>query len=997
MVWIRGRASGAVQLGACMQTLSDPAEIEHEAKPPGARRSGRWRRILLRVVLAAAGLVGLYAALGFWGAPRLIRSQIVSQAQQRYHRSAAIGEVRFNPFTLRLEAAGFRLPDADGKPMIGFDRLVVQVSPASLWRGLDFTEIALEAPKVRVVIRPNGRLNLQDLIPPPSGKPTPQGPPPKIQIDHLAVRRGGAELIDLDRPTPFAKGFAPIGFSLRDFSTVKDGARFHLKATTDRGERLDWRGGFGLAPLASQGTLVASAVKAAPLAALAGDALPFSVTGGELDATAAYRFALTRERLNLTLDIRQAELAGAGLRARGADRDWVSLPLLVVSDAHVDVPARGVSVGRIEADRPAVTAWLDHDGVNLARLAGPARAKPATDAKPATPGWSVSLPDLQLKGGSATFEDRTTDSPVRVAATPIDLAVSGFALPIAKPVQVQASAGIDGGGKVAARGAVSLDRLAADLDLDASGLTLQRLQPYLDHAANLKLMSGRLGARGHLTYADGGATYAGQAEVDGLHTVDKVLNQDLVNWRALKVEGIDARSKPVAIKVATITAQAPYAKLVIGPGYVTNIQDVLRPPGSAPAASASPAGPSPAAPATAPAPPKQALPVEIGLVRISDGRMDYADLTLTPHFAAGTQDLAGTIKGLSGRQDARAVVDLAGQVDRYAPVKIDGQINYFAARSYTDVRMNFQNMELTTFSPYSGKFAGYRIDKGKLNVDLHYNIDGAKLHATHHVVIAQLQLGDKVDSADAVKLPVKLIVALLKDRHGVIDMPIEIDGSLDDPKFKVWPVIWHIVHNLLVKVATAPFSALGKLVGGGGEELSYVDFAPGQAGLDDAGRQKLTALAKALAERPAVNLEIPMIVDPSADRPALIEARFSSDLATAQAEAPPPKSRKPPTPLAVRRAALERLYEKLTGGKPQPPKAADGKAAAEQATVDWLEAQVRQHIAVSDEDLRQLGRARAQAAQTVLLADGQVSPTRVFVVTTPPQEGPQPRMTLALR
>jgi hypothetical protein len=330
-------------------------------------------------------------------------------------------------------------------------------------------------------------------------------------------------------------------------------------------------------------------------------------------------------------------------------------------------------------------------------------------------------------------------------------------------------------------------------------------------------------------------------------------------------------------------------------------------------------------------------------------------------------------------------------VDRYAPVKIDGHVNYFAARSFTDVKMSFQNMELTSFSPYSGKFAGYRINKGKLNVDLHYNIDDQKLNAKHRVVINQLELGEKVDSADAVKLPVKLIVALLKDRHGVIDIPIEINGTLDDPKFRVWPVIWQVVRNLLVKVATSPFALLGAL-GGGGDDLQYIDFAPGAGALDDAGRQKVAALSKALVDRPALNLEIPVPVDPALDRPVLVEARFKAALTAAAAEqlgkrAKPGAAEAALAEPKTRREALEALYRKQFGAKPDIPKpqAEDGaKPDKDKAAVAWLEEKLRAHVAVTDEELQQLGRERAQAVQSVLLSDTQIAPSRVFVTAKPP-------------
>jgi uncharacterized protein involved in outer membrane biogenesis len=978
-----------------------------DAAPAPPRRRKRWP-LIVRLLIAAVALVGLYAALGFWVAPRVIRAQVISQIAGRYHRKATLGEVRLNPFSLELQADRFSLPDADGAPMIAFSGLTVRVSAASIWRGLAFSEITLDAPKVRLVVRPDGRLNLLDLVPPPPARPQPNQPPPKLLIDHLSVRGGRVQAIDLADGARFEKTFEPVRFSLRDFSTVKDGAGFVLKAATDDGEGFAWRGTLGLAPVASQGRFTVGGLQAAPLTALAQGALPFEVTSGKIDLWGRYDFALKGPKIALTVDLPDLIVSQAGLRARGADKDWVSLPSVVLSGVHLDLAARAARVERIEANGPQIEAWTERGGLNLARYAGPpAKAKPEagpaipTPAQPATGGWTIALPDLRVHGGKVAFEDRQAPRPVKVGIAPIEIAVSGFSLPIQAPVQVSLEAGLDDGGKLAAKGPVTLDTLGADLDVSADRVGLTRLQPYIDRTASLKLLSGRFSGKGQVHYAASGATtFAGSAEVDELHTTDKLLNQDFINWRALRFDGIDLNTQPFSMKVRQVTADKAYARVVLEPNYDTNIKTVLTVasgPAARPAAHPPPPAGAPAA--------SQGLPIEIGLVKVNDGRMDYSDLTLNPRFAAGIQALNGTIKGLSGRPDARADVDLAGQVDRYSPVKIGGQVNYFAARSFTDVKMSFANLELTTFSPYSGKFAGYRIDKGKMNVDLHYNIDDQKLHAEHRVVINQLQLGDKVDSASAVKLPVKLIVALLKDRNGVIDIPIIIDGTLDDPKFKLWPVIWKVVENLFVKIITSPFAMLGHLVGGG-EELSYVDFAPGSAALDPAGKQKLATLAKALVERPSLNLQVPMTVDPQVDRPVLIEAQFQEDLHAAAVERLGKKAEKPGAVDAAlakaksRREILERLYQKTFAAKPDIPKpqpGADGKKPdADAAAVAWLEDRLRSRVTVSDDALKKLGQDRAQAAQDALLADGKIAPSRVFVITAPPVTTPTPRMTLSL-
>ncbi|MGH6957735.1 MAG: DUF748 domain-containing protein, partial [Caulobacteraceae bacterium] len=250
----------------------DGDEAPEAAKAPRAKR--RRPRLPLWIAAGVAILVALYAALGFWVAPGAIRKEALAQIDQRYHRAARLDAVRLNPFTLRLELDGFSLPDVDRRPMIAFRRLVVVVSPSTLWSGgYVFRGIELDAPAVRLVRRKDGRLNLADLLPPPSKTPT--SPPPKIVVERLAVRGGRVDVVDLDRPTPFAKTFEAVRFTLDDFSTRRDGAGYALSATTPTGERVSWRGQAGVAPLASSGRFAFSRIAAAPLAAFAG--LPFTL------------------------------------------------------------------------------------------------------------------------------------------------------------------------------------------------------------------------------------------------------------------------------------------------------------------------------------------------------------------------------------------------------------------------------------------------------------------------------------------------------------------------------------------------------------------------------------------------------------------------------------------------------------------------------------------------------------------------------------------------
>ena len=1007
-------------------------------------------------------VVALYAAAGFWLVPRLLASGVRDYFASHYHRQVELGHVAFNPFTLELTVDRFAVPDADGAPLIGFTRLYVNLELLSVLRGgADFRAIALDEPRVRLVRRADGRINLLDLVPPPAPNPQPNAKPPRLWIDELAVRGGETSFVDQSGRTALDVTLKPITFTLRDFSTRSEGNAYHLAARSTLGETLDWQGTFGLDPvIESQGEFKVGGLTARTIGEVAPAVLPVDLAEGAFSISGSYRVA--EQGAGLVLTVRVADLTGTdlALRAKGTADSWVRVPRLAVTGTTLDLAKASVVVEHVLIERPAVTSWRDRDGtLNLLRLfraalatsantpaAAPSAPAPAPAPAPATTAaapagapapaaasWTVQVPDVRLTGGDLTFEDRVPARPASFHVAPLEVSVAGFAIPAAGPLRISVDARVNGDGRLQAQGTLAVDPLAASFAVDASALGLAALQPYLEASTAMTLKSGTASAKGTVTAGAGGSVgFQGDAAVDGLRTVDNALEEDFFKWRSLRLLGIRAQSTPLALKIRELQVREPYARVIIGSDGLTNVAAVLKPnappPVVTPAAPAAapttlvatlPEPPPPsAAPAAKPkarpgagaraAPPPAALPLEIGIVRVADGSMNFADFSIKPNVVTGIQELNGTIKGLSGQPDARADIQIEGKIDRYAPVSITGQVNFLAAVAYTNVKMTFKNVELGVLSPYSGRFAGYRIEKGKLSVDLNYLIEDRKLTADHRIVVNQLQLGEKVDSPDATSMPVKLAVALLKDRNGVIDLDLPVTGSLDDPKFRIGPIVWKVFVNIIEKVVTAPFALLGKLFGGG-EDLSYVDFAAGSAALDEPARGKVAALVKALDARPALNVDLPQVAAPALDGAALAEQRWHADLAAratrrlgSHAAEPGAVERLLATPKDYR-ALLEDAYKEAFGHRaevPAPPAAAKDAPVPDPnlAAIAWLEGQLKPRFSPAPADLDALAQARAGAVQSALLDGTGIDPARVFVIKSAPlaaSSGPV-RMELAL-
>jgi hypothetical protein len=879
------------------------------------------------------------------------------------------------------------------------------------------------------VRRKDGRVNLLDLVPPPdphAAPPTnPNAPPPRLWIDEFTIRAGEATVIDLARAQPLTLAFHPIAFTLRNFSTRSEGNAYSLAAKSQREETLEWKGTFGLAPLASEGSFAIGHVHATTIADVGADQVPFVLSSGDIRLNGTYKLTEQGETVGLEAKLQELAIDSLGIRPRGADADLVTVPHLAITDTTFDLLAQTVTVGHVVLDKPRVTAVRSKEGhLNLLDLVPAAPAAPAvpaatvaaTPAAPVKP-WAIAVPDIRVNAADLSLEDRTAAGFANFRVTPIDLSVADYATTGAKPLTVALTAVINETGHASVKGTLTPSPLSAHLTVAADSLPLASLQSYADAFTSIVFKSGTANATGTLALdASGAVQFEGTAGVDDLDTIDRQLEQDFLKWKSLKANGVRLKTAPFAVRVREIVLHEPYARLIIGANGITNIKEVLAPrAAAAQAAEIAAAQATKGAPAAEkadatevtlpPQPPGPALPVEIGIVRIDGGSMNFADFSIKPNFDTGIQELKGTVRGLSGRADARADIDLAGSVDKYAPVTITGKVNYLAAVKHLDLAAKFSNLELTNLTPYSGRFAGYAIERGKMTMDLHYKVEGRTIDAQHRIVINQLQLGDKVDSPEATSLPVKLAIALLKDRNGVIELDLPVSGSLDDPKFKLGPLVWKVVVNLIEKAVTAPFALLGKLFGGG-EEMSYIDFPAGVSAIDDANRTKLASLVKALDARPALNLDVPLAFQPDADRAALVTSRWHDSLVAgarvrlgAHANDPGAVDRLLATPKDYR-AVLDDAYRAAFGKKadiPKPtPPPADAAAAAA-ADVAWLEDALKARITVSQDDLDQLAQDRANSVQAVLLTNTGIDPGRVFVIAAKPlPAAPAVRMQLAL-
>ncbi|HEU4623222.1 MAG TPA: DUF748 domain-containing protein [Steroidobacteraceae bacterium] len=616
----------------------------------------------------------------------------------------------------------------------------------------------------------------------------------------------------------------------------------------------------------------------------------------------------------------------------------------------------------------------------------------AKHSPPAKSSWTIAAPDIAVENLRVELEDRLVKPKVTFTLAPIAINVQGYDSASDGALDVDGKLAINDTAHLAAHGKLEPDTGAVSGHIDLDGFDLATLQPYVNTYTQISLLSGSLKSGLDFTLgADGAVTVKGDGDVIRFHTIDNALRQDLVKWDQLRVTGIEYQSTPASLRIARIDARKPYARVIIAPDQSLNITELLTPtPGSAPPAAVQTIKTSQGA-TKAPGGNPGAMQLRVGNVKITNGSANFADFWIQPNYAVSIQGLHGTVVGLSSAAQSRAKVDLSGKVDRYAPAEIHGDINLLSAALFTNMKVSFKGVEMSSVTPYAGRFAGYKIEKGKLSIDVAYRVENRQLTAEQRFVIDQLQLGERVASPDAVRLPVRLAVALLKDRNGVIDVDLPISGSLDDPQFRIGPIIWKAVLNLLTKVVTAPFALLGKMFGGG-EEMNQIDFEPGSATLDATAQERVTSIAKALQERPQLKLDIPVSYSRELDAAEIAKRTLDEKLSAV------------PEP-AQRFDMLMEEYKSLYGADTPPPQNAANVLALPKkkrppesydAANEELTRAIVEKQPASDSDLEQLAQARAHAIQDALLGSGELDPSRVFILGTNATEPADGKIRLAL-
>lgn len=765
--------------------------------------------------------------------------------------------------------------------------------------------LAVSDPASLVRRRPDGSINLLALLvpratppretapdtAPPS--PAPAGPPWVFALDEANLRGGAVQVEDATVPGPFRSVLKPVTVHVQHFSTATNAeTALQVAVTTEAGESVNLASSCSINPVRGTNALKLAGIELKKYQPYLAPFFRGSLAAGKVDMTLESSQELNGGQLQATVTNAVVKVSDLELLSFEGGEKVATIPSFTIENASLNLAEKAIHVQGVKSGGTTVNARREADGtLSLLSLIAPRTTPGAgtnapaaatqapsagTNAPPApsTQESRVTLDELALRDWTLHLADRQLPKPGELDLEQFALTLKGVQFPSNAPVAVELSTRVNGAGAVAIRGTIHPYSPAVEADVGVAGMELRGFQPWIDPHLKIEVQSGAFHTTGRVEYA---ATdrdspklqFKGALGVTNLVTLDQVLRKEFVRWDDFAIQGLDLDAGGRKATVEQVKFAGLKTSLIIGPDKRPNVLTVLPRP---PATNGPPPAPPPTSvpestPTAAPAP-GETFSMELGELKLEKTAVHFSDQSVQPACTFDVQQLDGTVRGLSTRPDSAADVDLTGRVDEASSFALRGRVNPLARDLTLDLVFTNGNLQLTPFTPYLEKYAGYPLHKGRLSLDLHYAVQAKELKAENKVAIEQLMLGPRNDNPDASKLPVKLAVALLKDSNGRIDLDLPLTGRIDDPQFRIGPVILKVVVNLIVKAAASPFKLIGALVGGG-EELSFVAFEPGAATLLETETKKLDQLVQALEKRPALNLEIEGSMDPKADRDAL--------------------------------------------------------------------------------------------------------------------------------
>ncbi|OGR20796.1 MAG: hypothetical protein A3J85_02480 [Desulfobacula sp. RIFOXYA12_FULL_46_16] len=898
----------------------------------------------------------------------------------------------------KVDAANVDVIGNGDEPILSFPSLSIDISDSDILSGqLNVSKVLLSSPKLNLERDKNGGLTLLGYIPKASpAEENTKGRPFVFFLDDLEIKEAVIAFKDPTNKTPFETTLSPLNLTV---TRLKSGeamsGEFQMNFTSLSGETFDSKGEFQTGPVKAKGSLSLGNLLINRYAPYYENLVNFDIRDGALNL--ALDFDMSKDENRMMITNREISIQSLSVMDRKAKEEMIHIPEFKITGSTLDMENRTLDTGTITAQKGKILIKRDEQGrINLAEAfsadgktqktvpsgkTGRPPDKSDKSDKPDTPEpqpdspWSVTLNTFDAIGFDLSFKDLSLADAVNIELSDISVKAEAFGNSGKEKGKLNTRMTWGKNGKIEISGDVNPLGQTAGLDINLEKIDIQTLQPYFGDAVKILVTDGNINLKGKLLMdmqQKSGEIlhFAGETSVAGFSSLDKKTKQDFFNCNSLYLTGLDISLFPVEINAKEISLTDFYSKIMVSESGELNVSSIFK--SDAPRNKT--AGPLSAKPSAEKKP-----KINIEKVTLQGGNIDFSDYLTKPNYKADMKEIAGSLTGLSSKEESRAKLHLQGVHGASSPLEILGTINPLAEKKFAEINVSFKDIELSNFTPYASKYLGYKIEKGKLILDLKYLIDGNVLKSENRARFDNFELGEKVDSKHATSLPIGLAISLLKNRAGQIDLDLPVEGRLDDPEFKLGSIILKMIGNMILKVITSPFSILGSLFGGG-EELSFVEFEFGEGRIKESEHEKIDKLAEILKEKPSIKLEIQGVYNPIRDGEGIREKRFEVLLKEERSRKEwyslsSPKAVTEPLTPEEKEKYIEKVYDKAEFPKPR-----DEKGGKKKLDLEEKKKLLITHITVDENDLRSLALTRAENTKAYILSLGKVEKERIFLL-----------------
>jgi len=824
-----------------------------------------------------------------------------------------------------------------------------------------------------------------------------------VKINRAAVKNMHIRFSDKMVSPEVVKDVSSLDFVLTDAEVgSKAAGKFDLHVLTNDGEQIKTAGALHVQnDLAVSGALSLSGFNLNNFRGYIAPYLGDNVSLQNAAANLNFSVSLSQAGLGVNVSDGQVTLDKFGLTELNKKEPVALFDQLALSQVSCNLLKREAAVGLVNLQKAEVKISRDEKGrmdllaaIDQAlktnenpggkEIKQPTQPSDGGDNNPSASAWVATIDKVVLDQCQAQFSDHAKKEPVYIEMKDIGVTVENISTEKGEISTFKASMTNKNKGAIKLDGRFDISGPGATVNVNLNRIDVNTAEPYFTDFLKISIAKGYLNTQGTVVVAPGKSksdppkiTYTGQASLNDFLSKSKVDDTDFFRCKSLYATGMDISVNPMKVAVNKIALTDFYQRAILNKNAQLNYKEIMveQPENKPPANGKS-------KPNTAPGKGNSEIPdIRIDAITLQGGHINFSDYFTQPNFTANMTEIAGSLTGLSSRGKEHAQLVLKGVHGGYAPLDITGEVDPLKDNRFVDLTISFKNIELPKFNVYSKKFLGYEIEKGKLILDLHYNIDNDKLNSSNRVFFDQLTLGKKVDSKDATALPLEFAISLLKNPKGEIDLDLPITGDLSDPEFHFGNVVGTVFRNFIMGIVTAPFKFLGNLVGMvGGQDLGFVVFDPGQSLLDQAQKDKLDKLITVLGKKPNLKLEINSQYNKIKDaRQLRYEAYETMIISMDRSLADDGSVTLADLDEEKRARLIEKAYDKAEFPKPR-----DESGREKELTVDEKQTLLVTSMPLEGDVLEDLGRERGNEIARYLTETGKIDKRRVFVTEPDP-------------